>query len=443
MSVVASEVRRHDSDEVNESKVADATEPRGMPDQRQQVGLPRVNSTTLENGNRITRGRSGFFERKPPREERTPEARTEYIEQLRDIYSKPPQQWPAPHVDHAVAWKEIGLLPELPPVDPESEAAARIELGKHLFFDPRLSASRQIACASCHDPDLAWGDGRTVSFGNERKMLTRNAPSIMNVRYSQVFFWDGRAESLEDQAHAVMLNPNEMGSSKSLVEGRLQSVPLYLELFQKAYPQEEITIEVASRAIADFERTIVGGRSRFDRFMKGDPNALSDEAMAGLDLFRREARCINCHHGPTFSDNQLHVVGLSYYGRKYEDLGQFEQTRRIEDVGRFKTPSLRNVSQTGPYMHNGLFPSIRGVLNMYNAGMPTLVPKNDQQMDDPFFPHKSPLLMPLGLNTQDLSDLESFLQSLEEPPLRVRPPERAEEAPSEGTTTSVAADYQD
>ena len=148
---------------------------------------------------------------------------------------------------------------------------------------------------------------------------------------------------------------------------------------------------------------------------------MSDAAIRGMDLFRRDARCMNCHHGPLFSDGQFHDVGLSYYGRKYEDLGRYNVTGDPADVGRFRTPTLRDVTATGPLMHNGLF-QLPGVLNMYNAGMPTLKRKEHQQ-DDELFPTKSPHLKPLGLNKQDLSDLAAFLSTLEEPKLRVRPPE--------------------
>jgi cytochrome c peroxidase len=155
--------------------------------------------------------------------------------------------------------------------------------------------------------------------------------------------------------------------------------------------------------------------------MKGDAKALSDEAIRGLDVFRGAGRCMNCHHGPTFSDGQYHDLGLSYYGRELEDLGRYKISDQAEDVGRFRTPSLRNIGATGPYMHNGLF-ELSGVLNAYNAGMATLRRK-PEQAGDPLFPTKSPRLRPLGLNKQDLADLRAFLESLTEPKLRVRAPE--------------------
>lgn len=363
------------------------------------------------------------IERPPPRPMEEPEARQDRIAMLREIYAGPPSGWPSPDVDEGVDWVELSLLPEPehPADNPFSKEKA--ELGKMLFFDPRLSGSGQIACASCHDPDLAWADGRTTAFGHDREPLRRNAPTVQNSAFMPSLFWDGRSDSLEDQAEAVLLNPQEMHSEEGVL-GRLAEIPEYRAAFAEAFEtveDEPITVERTARALATFERTLVGGRSRFDAFLKGDRDALSDEAISGLDFFRREARCLNCHHGPTFSDGQFHDLGLSYYGRSLEDLGRFRVTDEPEDVGRFRTPSLRNIAATGPYMHNGLF-ELDGVLRMYDAGMATLRPKPDQE-DDPLFPTKSPLLKPLGLNAQDRDDLRAFLESLTEPRTRVRAPD--------------------
>lgn len=374
-----------------------------------------------------------ILSRLPRRPERSDEQRKALAAELRELYRKPSTSWPAPTVDAGVKWQEIGLLPEVehPADNPHSKAKA--ELGKMLFFDPRLSGSGQMACASCHDPDLGWGDGRTTSFGMDRKPLDRNAPSLMNAGYHRSFFWDGRASSLEDQAEQVLLNQDEMRSAPGDLAAKLSAIPGYREKFNEAFGSEEIDIDRVTQALACFERTITGGRTPFDHFLKGRKSALSDDAVLGLDLFRREARCMNCHHGPLLSDGEFHDVGLSYYGRKYEDLGRYDITGAATDVGRFRTPSLRSFAKSGPYMHNGLFPSARGVLNMYNAGMPTLRRK-EHQLDDPLFPKKSALLKPLGLNNQDLADLEAFLEAASEPYLRMRPPELP---PAEEQTTAA------
>ncbi|WP_198421840.1 cytochrome-c peroxidase [Lacipirellula parvula] len=368
--------------------------------------------------------------RLPRRPERTDEERQELAAQLREIYRKTPSTWPAPAVDAGVKWQEIGLLPDVQHPEDNPLTKEKVALGKMLFFDPRVSGSGQMACASCHDPDLGWGDGRTTSFGIDRKPLDRNAPSLMNAAYHTSLFWDGRAESLEDQAKQVLLNQDEMRSAPADLSAKLGAIPGYREKFKEVFGSEEVTIERVTQALACFERTITGGRTPLDHFLKGRKSALSDEAMLGLDLFRREARCMNCHHGPLMSDGEFHEVGLSYYGRKFEDLGRYDVTGEAADVGRFRTPSLRNFKESGPYMHNGLFPTARGVLNMYNVGMPT-IRRHAHQLEDPLFPKKSSLLKPLGLNNQDLSDLEAFLEAASEPYLRMRPPELPPAEPQE------------
>jgi len=358
--------------------------------------------------------------KKPPRPEKSPADAAAFAVELRTSYARPAKEWPKPTLDPGVEHREVGTLPavEHPAANPHSKAKA--ELGKALFFDGRLSGSRQMACASCHDPDLAWADGRTVSFGHDRKALKRNSPSVQNAAFKSSFFWDGRAPSLEAQALAVLENPDEMRAETETLPARLKKVAGYPELFEAAFGDAAISTERIAQALACYQRTLVGGRSRFDAFLGGKAEALTDAEVRGLHVFRTEGRCLNCHNGPTFSDGKFHDVGLSYYGRELEDLGRFRVTKDKADVGAFRTPSLRNVGKTGPYMHNGLF-DLDGVLRMYNAGTPTLRPR-EAQKDDPLFPTKSPLLKPLGLNKQDLADLEAFLRSLDEPLVRVRPP---------------------
>jgi cytochrome c peroxidase len=207
-----------------------------------------------------------------------------------------------------------------------------------------------------------------------------------------------------------------------VVTQTLAAQPGYRAAFAKAFDgDEKISMARVAQAIATFERAIVSRRSDFDRFLKGEHDAMSDAAVRGLHLFRTDARCANCHMGPTLSDEQFHDLGPSYYGREFQDLGRYEVTKDPKDVGKFKTPSRRNVTRSAPYMHNGLF-DLMGVLRAYNAGMATLQRK-PEQANDPLFPTKSPHLRPLGLNANDLSDLRAFLESLEETRLRIRPPE--------------------
>ena len=199
----------------------------------------------------------------------SPDARARRAERLRGVYTKPPATWPAPNVDPGVKWAEIGLLPPISSPADNLVTPEKIELGKKLFFDPRISGSGQIACASCHDPDLGWADGRTTSFGHRREPLRRNAPGLMNIAYMPALFWDGRAGSLEDQARQVILNPHEMKATPESIVTEIAAVPEY----RAAFKDEPISIDSIAKALAAFERTIVGGRSQFDRFMKGDAKA--------------------------------------------------------------------------------------------------------------------------------------------------------------------------
>ena len=364
--------------------------------------------------------------RLPPRPARTTEEYRAQAIALRSAYARSPAAWPAPTLDDTVKphYVELGLMPPMPYPASNPYHPAKAALGKQLFFDPRLSGSGQMSCASCHDPDRAWGDGRTVSFGHARKELPRNAPTVLNAGHLPLLFWDGRTASLEEQAAAVLRNEDEMRSSEKLLQERLGAVPGYTAAFAKVFGDGSITFLRAAQAIATFERTVTSRSNPFDTFLRGDTNALSDAAVRGLHLFRTDARCANCHHGPALTDGRFHNEGLTYYGRKFQDLGRYEISREPADVGRFKTPTLRNIARTAPYMHNGLF-ELDGVLNMYNAGMPSPRPRPGQETD-PLFPVKSPHLQPLGLNSNDLADLRAFLESLTESKQRVRPGQGAE-----------------
>lgn len=346
------------------------------------------------------------------------------LQELRDLYSSGDQKkWPEPSLDSSiVGFKELGVLPQVKFPEDNPYTKEKRELGKLLFHDPRLSSSGQISCASCHNPDLGWADGTRVPFGHDRTPGVRNTLSIMNIGHAEIFFWDGRVNNLEDQAVAAIENPIEMNNDMMVAIDTLQKIKKYQRFFKEVYGDTIINKERILKAIVTFERTIVSRKSDFDRFILGDSNKLTDEQVLGLHLFRTKARCINCHHSPYFSDQQFHNVGLSYYGRKYEDLGLYRQTGKKEDVGKFKTPTLRQISQTAPYMHNGLFPHLRGVLNMYNAGMPRVKPKG-KQVNDTLFPSTSPLLKELHLTDTELKALEAFLESLSPVIYREKPPE--------------------
>ena len=349
----------------------------------------------------------------------------EYIAQLRETYSSgDTKNWEAPFLDERVKahYVELGPLPQLsfPENNPYSDA--KKELGKLLFFDPRLSKSKQISCANCHDPELAWADGRSVSFGHNRKNGVRNSPSVFNMAYHTTFFWDGRASTLESQAMFPLTDPVEMASHEAVAVKHIKRIKGYRPYFKEAFGDEKITLTRIFEAIATYERTIVSGKSKFDRFISGDKNLFTDEEVLGLHLFRTKARCVNCHFSPLFSDQQFHNLGLSYYGRKHEDLGRFKISKDTADVGRFKTASLREVARTAPYMHNGLIPSLDEVIQMYDAGMAHPKPRKDQQ-NDPLFPTTDPLLQKLSLTKEERAALKAFLLTLNSPAKREKMPE--------------------
>jgi cytochrome c peroxidase len=347
------------------------------------------------------------------------------ISELKKLYSSGDyQKWPKPEVDsivYAQGFEDIGILgkPEFPENNPYTEEKA--ELGKVLFFDPRLSKSGQISCANCHDPELNWGDARRVSYGEGRQQGNRNAPSLMNIAYSKVFFWDGRAETLEDQASFPIKDAKEMNFHIDLATKRLNKIKGYKPYFKKAFGKEKLTQEEILKAIATFERTLITPKSKFDRFIEGDSTQLTNKQVEGLHLFRTKARCINCHNTANFADNKFHNIGLTYYGREYQDLGRYNVTGKAENVGEFKTQSLRGVAQNAPYMHNGLFPNLRGVLNIYNAGMPQ--PKRkENQLNDTLFPTTSKLIQKLNLSKSELDALEDFIMSLSSTGYRMKQP---------------------
>lgn len=344
----------------------------------------------------------------------------EAIEKLRKTYSSGDiSQWEKPELDEEVIadFQDIGVLPKMifPENNPYSEA--KKELGKMLFFDPRLSKSKQISCASCHDPELAWGDGRTISYGHNRQTGKRNSPSLLNIGYHSVFFWDGRAVSLENQALGPITDPVEMAATETISIKNIKKIKGYKPYFREAFGDEKITIERILKAIATYERTITSKKSKFDSFIEGKSDIFTDEEVIGLHLFRTKARCINCHNTPLFSNQKFHNVGLSYYGRTFEDLGKYNITHKKEDVGKFKTPSLREIGRTAPYMHNGLMPNLEGIIEMYNAGMPRVKPKENQK-NDSLFPVTDPLLKKLNLTKKEQNALKAFLLTLSSSPRR-------------------------
>lgn len=344
-----------------------------------------------------------------------------YADTLRFLYSLPYKDWPAPTIDSGVVWTELGIVPESPIKPYFDSLKHQIELGKKLFFDPRLSGSNQISCASCHISDLSWTDGREKSVGHDQQPNKRNSPTLLNVWFYKRLFWDGRSSSLQDQAFGPINSEIEMHSDMPEVTMKIRRIEGYKALFDSAFGSPAINPETITEALATFQKTLVSRKASFDDFLGGNKSAMSDAALKGLHLFRTKARCMNCHNGPLFTDNEFHNIGLTYYGRENEDLGLYNFTRKPEDVGKFKTPGLRDVIRTRPWMHNGLFDNMDGVINMYNAGMPQPKP-NAQQAKDPKFPKTDTLIKKLDLTKEERKDVVEFLHAITAEPYKMRKP---------------------
>lgn len=343
---------------------------------------------------------------------------------LRALYSKPMEEWPEPTIDEGVAFKEFQALPKRDTSYFSLMEQPVVKLGKTLFFDPILSGSNQISCSSCHEPQTAFADRLTVPIGNDHIEEPRHTPSLLNVYARETLFWDGRAASLEEQAQSPIEAHHEMNATLQEVASKLMAINGYREMFKAAYGKEEISLEEITNALAEFQRTLQSRRSRFDEFLDGNHQAMNDQEIRGMHLFRTKARCMNCHNGQFLTDEEFHNIGLTYYKRKYEDLGRYEVTRDPEDVGKFRTPSLRDVMNTPPYMHNGLFPNVIGVLNIYNSGMHMIDPTAEQKADDPLYPVTDPLLKELHLTKTEIQDIASFLEAVTATNYRMPRPEK-------------------
>lgn len=340
----------------------------------------------------------------------------------RKVYSQPQEYWPTPTIDSGVAWKPLAPL-EWDYGYYDRDDNPKYRLGKMLFFDPKLSLSGQISCSSCHDPENGWGDGRAVSLGHDHLRGNRNTPSLFNVGKRKHFNWDGRAASIQEQSLGPITSQHEMAMDTAILAPRLQQIKGYKELFKSAYGDSKINFDRIAEALSFFQKHIKSRPGPFDKFLKGEHQALTDQEILGLHLFRTKARCMNCHFGSMLTDNSFHNIGLTYYKRELEDLGRYLHTNKPEDVGKFKTPSLREVAQTGPWMHNGVFTDLEGVVAIYNAGMHMLDPTEEEKAADPLYPVVDPLLKPLNLSQEEMNALVAFMHTLSGHPFQMQRPE--------------------
>jgi cytochrome c peroxidase len=283
-----------------------------------------------------------------------------------------------------------------PPDNPFSQA--KWELGRSLYFDPRISADNSVSCATCHSPQFAFADAQPHSAGVRGQRGNRNAPTVINRAYSPGQFWDGRAATLEEQAIGPMENPVEMGHSHQGVVGKLKEIPGYRALFKTAFGSEEIHIDGVAKAIATFERTVLSGNSPYDRFKAGDKKAMTPAQIRGMKLFFNKAKCDQCHDGINFTTDKFHNIGVGM-DQPDPDPGRYTVTKNHKDWGAFKTPTLREVASTPPYMHDGSLATLEEVVEFYNKGG---IP--NKNLDE--------RIRPLHLNAQQMKDLVDFLKAL-------------------------------
>lgn len=307
--------------------------------------------------------------------------------------------------------------------------ASKVELGRELFFDKRLSADGSVSCASCHDPRFAFADGKPVAEGVNGRRGTRNSPTLLNAMFNSGQFWDGRVETLEAQARLPLIHPDEMGNgSHEEVVGRLSAIPEYGKRFREVF-SGPVTIDSLARALAAYERTLVSGNSPFDRFMAGDRNAMSESAFRGLGLFRTKARCAVCHTlnqfsnqvSPFLTDHLYHNTGVAANDPEFDRLarramsagnhtelarfdrktvlGRYLVTGNSLDIGSFRTPSLRDVELTAPYFHDGSAGALSDVVRFYVRGGNTNINRDWE-------------LQPLALDESEQADLIEFLKAL-------------------------------
>jgi cytochrome c peroxidase len=276
----------------------------------------------------------------------------------------------------------LGLDLYIPVPDENPLTREKVELGGRLFRDRRLSRDRSLACSSCHDPDRAFSDGRPVAIGINRQVGRRSAPALINRGYGRVFFWDGRAASLEEQVLQPIQDSKEMNMTLAEASARVGLSPGNI-----------------SRALASYVRSILSGNAPFDRFTNGDRRALSSEQQAGLQVFRGKGNCTACHVGPNFSDERFHNTGIAWRDGVLRDEGRSEVTGKAEDRGAFKSPTLREVARTAPYMHDGSLASLDEVVDYYDRGG-----NANSGLD--------PELRPLKLTASEKRSLVVFLHTL-------------------------------
>ncbi len=338
----------------------------------------------------------------------------------------------------------IGPLGPVPVPDDNKMTPAKVELGKLLYFDSRLGGDMSTSCADCHSPDLGWQDAQDICRGYPGTEHWRNCQSIVNSGYYTKLFWAASVTSLEKQAPSAARGAVAGNGERDMMEERLSQVPEYIEMFREAFGTRRPLLRDAWRAIATFERTLVQRDTPFDLYMLGDETALDEEQIMGMELFQGKAGCVQCHNTPFFSDEKFYNLGVPenykfeesalhqitfrfeqyakgvpehIYRKTKTDLGLYYRMKDYESMGKFRTPTLRYLEYTAPYMHNGVFFELEEVIDFYNEG-------GGEDVIKKAFGHstKTKLLKPLGLDDEEKEALIAFLRSLSGDEITMTPP---------------------
>jgi cytochrome c peroxidase len=292
----------------------------------------------------------------------------------------------------------LGLDSYMPIPEANPLTSKKAALGRELFRDPLLSRDHQISCATCHDPARGFSDNRTVAAGVFGRQGNRRVPRIVNRGYGKAFFWDGRIATLEEQVLQPILSAKEMDLTLEEAVARLNGVSRYRQLFSEVF-ERDISAPDLARALASYVRTILAGDSPYDRHLQGNAEALSEEARQGLRIFRGKGNCTLCHLGPNLTDEGFHNTGIAWREGRFDDDGRYIVTRNDSERGSFKTPTLREVARTPPYMHDGSLATLEEVIAYYDRGG-----NRNPQLD--------PEMRPLGLTREETRALAAFLRSL-------------------------------
>ena len=347
----------------------------------------------------------------------------------------------------------LGPVP-VPADNPQS--AAKVELGKLLFFDSRTGGDASVSCADCHAPKQGWGFNDPISRGYPGVIHWRNSQTVINSAYLAKLFWVGAAKSLEAQAPGAALGGVSGNGERDMVEARLAFIPEYVRRFNEVFGDDWPKVNNVWKAMAAFERTLIHDNTPFDKYMRGDKKALSAEQIRGLKLFQGKANCIECHNGPLLTDQKYYNLGLEraeewsdngmaqitfryeqyakgvtekMYRKIKDDAGLYYRTKQKADMGKFRTPPLRYTAYTAPYMHNGKFFDFDEVVDFYNDGG-----GSNDFTDGSWAKSKTKLLKPLGLSDAEKIDLIAFLESLSGPEIKMQTPKLPPYAPLPAAT---------